>query len=91
MSVHFASHPDESCGDCVADLELLNDDSGFFRILERVELHHLCKSEKRKLGARWRKKRQRLIPAATTVFKDLESYCVPEETDRAFLRCSQAW
>lgn len=71
-------------GDCVADLERLNDDPGFSRILERVELHHLSKSEKRKLRTRWRKKRQRLIPAATTVFKYLEGYCVPEEADRGY-------
>jgi len=71
-------------GDCVADLERLNDDPGFSRVLERVELHHLSKSEKRKLRTRWRKKRQRLIPAATTVFKYLESYCVPEEANRGY-------
>lgn len=73
-------------GDCVADLERLNEDSGFARILERVELHHLSKSEKRKLRKRWRKKRQNLVPSPTSVFRYLESYCVPEEAERGYGR-----
>lgn len=66
-------------GDCVADLERLADDSGFSRFLERFELHHLPRSEKRRLRNRWRKAKQRLIPSASSVFRYLDSFSNPEQ------------
>ena len=66
-------------GDCVADLERLADDPGFSRILERFELHHLSKPEKRRLRKRWRKTKERLIPSASSVFRYLEGLSNPEQ------------
>jgi hypothetical protein len=67
-------------GDCVADLERLADDSGFSRILERFELHHLPRAERRRLRKRWRKAKERLIPAASSVFRYLDGFNLsPEE------------
>lgn len=68
-------------GDCVADLERLADDSGFSRILERCELHHLSRPEKRRLKKRWRKAKQRLIPAASSVFRYLGGFNLTPEQE----------
>jgi len=74
-------------GDCVSDLERLEDDPGFRRVYERVELCHLSRKERRKLVKRWRKKRRRLVPSATSVFRYLETFCVEEErTERGYGR-----
>lgn len=66
-------------GDCVADLAKLEDDPGFRRIAERVELSHLNRKERRELRKRWRKRKERLIPSASSVFRYLEHFCVDEE------------
>lgn len=72
-------------GDCVADLERLEDDPGFRRLYERLELAHLSRRERRQLRKRWRKKKRRLIPSATSVFRYLETFCVEEEsTERGY-------
>lgn len=72
-------------GDCVADLERLADDPGFARIIERFELHHLSRPEKRRLKKRWRKAKKRVIPSASSVFRYLEGFCDPEkEVERGY-------
>jgi len=72
-------------GDCVADLERLEDDPGFRRLYERVELSHLPRKKRRQLRSRWRKKKRRLVPSASSVFRYLEKFCVEEEkTERGY-------
>jgi hypothetical protein len=72
-------------GDCVADLERLADDPGFSRIIERFELHHLSRPEKRRLRKRWRKAKARTIPSASSVFRYLEGFSDPEkESERGY-------
>lgn len=68
-------------GDCVADLERLADDSGFSRLLERFELHHLSRADKRRLRKRWRKTKERLVPAASSVFRYLEGFNLTPEQE----------
>lgn len=67
-------------GDCVADLEKLEDDHGFRRLYEKIGLSHLSRTERRLLKKRWRKKNTRLIPSASSYFRFLERFCTDEET-----------
>ena len=86
------AHPDRKCltvvhsllagGDCIADLDRLEEDPGFRRILERLELGHLSRKERRKLRKRWRKKRERLIPSASSYFRYLNAFCLDREDKR---------
>jgi len=61
-------------GDCVEDLEILEADEGFCRVLKRVELHDLSRKERRKRGRRWRKEKRRSLPSQSAVFRYLEAF-----------------
>ncbi|MEA2005357.1 MAG: IS1380 family transposase [Acidobacteriota bacterium] len=63
-----------SGGDCVEDLEILEADEGFCRILRRVELSDLSRKERRKQERRWRKENRRFVPSPTAVFRYLEAF-----------------
>ncbi len=49
-----------SGGDCVGDLNILEADEGFCRILRRVELHGLSRRERREQERRWRRGEKKL-------------------------------
>lgn len=61
-------------GDCVDDLNILEADEGFCRILRRVELHGLSRRERRAQERRWRKEKRRTVPSPTAVFRYLEAF-----------------
>lgn len=61
-------------GDCVDDLARLEEDSGFTRILGRLELHGLPRKVRRSLERRWRTERKRTVPSPTTVFRYLDEF-----------------
>ena len=48
-------------GDCVEDLNILEGDEGFCRVLRRIELHDLSRKERRKIERRWRKEKRRCV------------------------------
>lgn len=54
-------------GDCVDDLERLEGDEGFARLLRRVELRHLARHERRQQECRWRKERKRSLPSPSSM------------------------
>lgn len=66
-------------GDCVDDLARLEDDPGFVRLLGRIEAHGLPRKQRRELERRFRKKRHRTVPSASSVFRYLEGFCDPEK------------
>ncbi len=61
-------------GDCVEDLNVLEADEGFCRVLRRVELHDLSRKERRKQERRWRKEKRRTVPFPTAAFRYLEAF-----------------
>ena len=69
-------------GDCVADLDRLEEDPGFRRVFEGIELRHLSRKERRKLRKRWRKKRERLVPSASSFFRYLSAFSIDDEEKR---------
>lgn len=66
-------------GDSVEDIDKLEADEGFCRILRKVETHGLTKKERRMLKKRWRKGRKRTLPSASAIFRYLASFHNAEE------------
>jgi hypothetical protein len=61
-------------GDCVEDLSKVEKDEGFCRILRRVEQQGMKRAERREAERRWRKKRLRVVPSPSTVFRYLAAF-----------------
>lgn len=66
-------------GDCVEDLNILEADEGFCRILRRVERHGLNRRERREQERRWRKEKRRTVPSPTAAFRYLGAFHDEEE------------
>lgn len=66
-------------GDCVEDLNILEADEGFCRVLRRVELCDLSRRERRAEERRWRKEKRRTVPSPTAAFRYLEVFHDDEE------------
>lgn len=69
-------------GDCVEDLNILEADEGFCRILRRVELHGLNRRERREQERRWRKEKRRTVPSPTAAFRYMGAFHDEEEEKR---------
>ncbi|MFZ4441602.1 MAG: IS1380 family transposase [Syntrophales bacterium] len=61
-------------GDCVNDLRKLQDDSGFCKILRRIEQKGLKRRERRELARLWRKEQSRVVPSPSSVFRYLAAF-----------------
>jgi len=61
-------------GDCVDDIEKLEADEGFCRILRKAEMQGLTRKEKRDMKRRWRKERTRTMPSASVIFRYLSNF-----------------
>lgn len=61
-------------GDCVHDIEKLDADEGFCRILRKAEIQGLTRREKRDMKRRWRKGRTRTMPSASVIFRYLANF-----------------
>jgi hypothetical protein len=73
-----------SGGDCVNDLRVLERDSGFCRMFERVCYQGMSRKERREESRRHRKVRTRNIPSPSAVFRYLSSFHdVNQEEKRA--------
>ena len=64
-------------GDCVEDLERLENDSGFAAILRAIERDLLSRAERRSLKARWRRTRERAVPSPSALSGWLERFNDP--------------
>ncbi len=54
-------------GDCVGDLERLEQDSGFTSVLRSAERSFLSRRERREMGLRWRRERGRTVPSPSSM------------------------
>jgi hypothetical protein len=61
-------------GDCVEDLERVQKDEGFGKILRRVEQQGMRRSERREVERRWRKERWRSVPGPSSMFRYLSAF-----------------
>jgi len=61
-------------GNSVDDLQKLEGDEGFAKILRRVEMHGLKRRERRELERRFRKERKRTLPSPSAVFRYLVAF-----------------
>ena len=61
-------------GDCVEDLERLENDRGFAAILTAVERAILPRGERRLLKQRWRRSRERIVPSPSAMSAWLERF-----------------
>ncbi len=64
-------------GDCVEDLERLEQDSGFAAVLQAIERDLLSRSERRSLASRWRRQRERVVPSPSALSAWLERFHDP--------------
>lgn len=72
-----------SGGDCVDDLDRLNEDSGFSKILRQAEVYRFGRRKRRALERRWRKERTRSVPSPSAAHRFLALFHNPEsETER---------
>lgn len=66
-------------GDSVEDINRLEGDEGFCRIVRKVEEQGLTRKERRELKRRWRKGRSRTLPSASALFRYLANFHDAEE------------
>ena len=64
-------------GDCVDDLERLEQDSGFAAVLHAIERDLLSRAERRSLKQRWRRERERAVPSPSALSGWLERFHDP--------------
>lgn len=76
-------------GDCVEDVNVLEGDAGFCRLLRKAETYGLSRKKKRKLEDRLRKGRTRTVPSASAVFRYLRGF--HDETQEECRRDKEAF
>lgn len=69
-------------GDCVDDLERLNEDEGFARILEKAQKVGMRRQQRRAFLRRWRKERTRAVLSPTAAFRYLGEFHDVKEEER---------
>lgn len=77
-------------GDCMEDLERLEQDAGFAEVLRAVEKGLLSRRERREMAARWRCERRRSVPSPSSIADWLGRFHDPEAeaqrvTGKAFI------
>jgi hypothetical protein len=66
-------------GDAVDDMDILEKDRGFSKVLNRIETRGFARGERRAMERRWRKKTHRSVPSQSAVFRFLSAFHTPEE------------
>lgn len=61
-------------GDCVDDLDILEADEGFCRVLRRAYMQGLSRQVRRALERRWAKQGCRSVPSPSSVFRYLSAF-----------------
>ena len=61
-------------GDCVEDVNRLESDEGFCRLLGKALSHGLSRKGRRGLKKRWRKEKSRGVPSSSAVFRYLAEF-----------------
>ena len=61
-------------GDCVDDLDILEADEGFCRVLQRTYMQGMPRKDRRVLERRWSKEARRSVPSPSAVFRYLSAF-----------------
>jgi len=61
-------------GECVEDIDRLESDEGFCRLLKKTLSHGLSRKGCRRLRKRWRKEKTRSVPSRSSVFRYLAEF-----------------
>jgi hypothetical protein len=61
-------------GECVEDVNRLESDEGFCRVLNKALTHGLSRKGRRALKKRWRKEKTRSVPSSSSVFRYLAEF-----------------
>lgn len=61
-------------GDCVEDVDRLQADEGFCRLLCKAVVHGMGGKQRRGMKRRWRKEKKRDVPSASSVFRYLGAF-----------------
>ena len=61
-------------GDCVDDIEKLERDAGLRTLLLKFETQEMTRKERRAYEKRWRKKKERAFPSASSLSRYLEQF-----------------
>jgi hypothetical protein len=69
-------------GDCVEDLEKLQNDEGFALILHRCETFGLPRPERREMERRWRNSTDRVVPSVSAMRRFLAAFHASEEESK---------
>ena len=77
-------------GESVSDLDVLDKDEGFGRVLQEMETHEMGRRERRVMEHRWRVERRRSVPSESAVFRYLAGFNdadeeAKREAHRAFI------
>jgi hypothetical protein len=70
-------------GECVEDVDRLESDKGFCRLLKKALIHGLSRKGRRGLKKRWRKEKTRSVPSSSSVFRYLAEF---HDSDQERLR-----
>ena len=65
-------------GESVDDLRILARDSGFVRLMEKLQTHGMNRKQRRAFLRRWRTKRERALPSPSAIFRFLAKCHDPE-------------
>lgn len=66
-------------GDAVDDIDVLEKDHGFCKVLSRIETRGLTRQQRRAKERRWRKETHRSVPSQSAIFRFLAAFHNPEE------------
>jgi len=66
-------------GDCIGDLDVLEKDAGFCRVLRKCEVRGLSKKRRRALARRFRRGRSRTLPSPSSAFRYLACFHDPAQ------------
>lgn len=69
-------------GDKVEDIQKLEGDEGFKKILERVELSGMSRRKRREQQRRWRKEKRRGVPSPSAIFRYLSQFHEAEQEEQ---------
>jgi hypothetical protein len=66
-------------GDAVDDIDIIEKDQGFCKVLSRIETKGLTRRRRRAMERRWRKEKHRSVPSQSAIFRFLSAFHNPEE------------
>lgn len=66
-------------GEAVGDIDVLEKDQGFCKVLHRIETKGLTHPQRQAMERRWRKETHRSVPSQSAIFRFLSAFHNPEE------------